>query len=108
MLHPPAETAMTIVISPTIAAKIAGDDHGNVTPAEVEECFNNHCGKYCHDNRPHHADAQGNPPVWFVAETNKQRLKLKIMFVRENGTNYLKSAYPATPKVIEIYERYAK
>lgn len=98
---------MDIVISPEIEAKIGQDDHGNVSRKEVLECFENHCGSYAYDKRPHHLDGDGNPSPWFVAETNKRR-KLKIMFVLERGKIFLKSAYPATEKVNELYARLTK
>ena len=99
---------MAIIISPAIAAKIAADDHGNVSEKEVLECFANHCGSYCYDRRPQHLDAQGTPAVWFVAETNRRGRILKIMFVREGQDMYLKSAYPATPYVQAIFQKHAK
>lgn len=95
---------MTVIISPKIAAKIAGDDHGNITAKEVEECFANHNGAYATDSRPEHLDQSGNPALWFVAETNRRK-RLKITFVLENGNVYLKSAYPATDKVTELFKR---
>ena len=97
---------MAIIISPDIETKIGSDDHGNVTSKEVFECFENHDGTYCDDKRPQHLDSNGNPSKWFVSETNHQRL-LKIMFVREHGNIYLKSAYPATPDVQRIFKKYA-
>lgn len=98
---------MALIIPPQILAKIGGDDHGNVTQKEVEECFANHCGGYCLDRRPQHLDSNGNPSPWFVAETNHRRI-LKITFVREHGNIYLKSAYPATDEVQRIFDKYAK
>lgn len=95
---------MAIIISPSIAAKIGRQDHGGVTEQEVRECFENHDGRLCWDSRPEHLDGKGQPSPWFVAETNKRRL-LKIMFVRDDGDLYLKSAYPATAVVHDIYER---
>lgn len=98
---------MNIVISKAIEAKIGADDHDNITPKEVFECFENHDGRYCFDSRPQHLDDAGQPVPWFVAETNHRRA-LKITFVSEHGNNYLKSAYPATDDVKRIYSKYAK
>jgi hypothetical protein len=98
---------MAIIIPPGIAQKIAKPDHGGITEAEVHECFDNHDGRLCWDSRPEHLDGQGRPSPWFVAETNHRRL-LKIMFVREGENIFLKSAYPATQKVHDIFERYGK
>ena len=98
---------MPIVISDNILAKIGGEDHGGLTRKDVEECFENHPGKICFDNRPEHADRNGKPPLWFVAENNHQR-KLKIMYVREGKTITVLSAYPATEKVQRIFEKYCQ
>jgi hypothetical protein len=98
---------MDIVISPEIEAKIGREDHGAVSAKDVRECFENHCGKYCYDNRPEHRDGSGNPSPWFVSETNHNRV-LKIMFVLEHGKIYLKSAYPATPKVQDLFRKHAR
>ena len=98
---------MEVVVSPEIEAKIGQEDHGCLTRKEVMECFENHCGLYCYDRRPQHLDGSGNPSPWFVAETNHKRV-LKIMFVLENGTVFLKSAYPANETVRRIYETHAK
>jgi hypothetical protein len=99
---------MPLIISDDIAAKIGRDDHGNVTVKEVYECFANHCGRYCLEQNPNHFIENGVPTPWFVAETNKKGRILKIMFVRDGADNYLKSAYPATERVQEIFKRHAK
>lgn len=99
---------MALIIPPGIAAKISADDHGNVTEKEVNECFANHCGGYCYDTRQQHLDGNGNPTPWFVAETNRGGRILKIMFVREGTDIYLKSAYPATSNVQQIFKKHAK
>ena len=70
---------MPLVISPQIEVKIGADDHGNVTAKEVQECFQNHGGGYCDEQRPEHQISDGLPSLWFVAETNNRRV-LKIMF----------------------------
>lgn len=97
---------MALIIPKAIEDKIAGDDHGNVTVKEVNECFENHCGGYALDTRSQHRDSNSQPAVWFVGETNRGRA-LKIMFVREHGNIYLKSAYPATEEVQRIYKKYS-
>ena len=98
---------MALIIPPEIAAKIAAGDHGAVSEKEVRECFANHCGGYCYDKRPQHLDGKGNPSPWFVAETNRGRT-LKIMFVREGADTFLKSAYPATVAVQQLFKRHVK
>jgi len=96
-----------LVISDNILAKIGGEDHGGLTRKDIEECFENHMGKYCLDNRPQHADRNGNPPRWFVSETNHQR-KIKIMYVRDGNTITLLSAYPATEEVERIFNKFCQ
>ena len=98
---------MALIVPPSIVAKIATKDHGCITENEVAECFDNHCGRYCLDHRPQHADSNGNPSVWFVASTNHGRC-LKIMFVRDGTDIFLASAYPATPEVQRIFSKFAK
>jgi hypothetical protein len=98
---------MALIIAPGILAKIGRDDHGNVTEKEVRECFSNHCGRYCYEQHPEHVDRKGNPTPWFVAETNQRRL-LKIMFVRDGNDVELRSAYPATQRVTDIFHKFAK
>ncbi|MNV70253.1 hypothetical protein D3C71_1632060 [compost metagenome] len=98
---------MAIKIAPGTLAKIGQPNHGSLTQREVEECFENHDGRLCWDSRPEHLDREGNPIPWFVAETNHRRL-LKIMFVRDGEDVELKSAYPATQQVHDIFERRSK
>lgn len=97
---------MALIIRPAILAKIAQEDHGCISEKEVRECFSNHCGRYCYDNRPQHLDRAGNPTPWFVAETNHRRM-LKMMFVKDGADMELKSAYPATEKVVAIFRKFA-
>ena len=101
------EAFMALIIPPAIEQKIGAPDHGSVSKKDVEECFANHCGGYCDDKRPQHLDADGKPSMWFVAATNHGRI-LKIMFVRQGADMYLKSAYPATQQVQDIFSRHAK
>jgi hypothetical protein len=98
---------MALVISLEIEAKIGRDDHGNVTRKEVEECLENHLGGYAIDKRPEHQTESGEPTFWFVAKTNHQR-ELKITFVWQHGNVYLKSAYPATEKVMKLFKGVGK
>lgn len=98
---------MGIYIAPAVLQKISQPDHGEVTEKEVQECFLNHCGLYCEDHRPEHLSLSGAPTLWFVSETNHGR-HLKVMFVIENGTSHVKSAYPATAEVERIFWKYAK
>lgn len=43
--------------------------------------------------------------LWFVAATNKNRV-LKIIYISDGKSIYLKSAYQASPDIIRIYEKY--
>lgn len=98
---------VAIIIPPTILTKIGSASHGTVTQKEVEECFSNFAGKYAIDKRPEHQTPSGSPTYWFVAETNHLR-RLKIMFVRDGQDIYLKSAYPATDKVADLFKKITK
>jgi hypothetical protein len=95
------------IISAEIEEKISRDDHGNISVKEVNECFSNHNGRYCTEHRAEHLPESGAPSLWFVAATNHGR-ELKVMFVFEDGKIFLKSAYPATTKVKEIFARHAR
>lgn len=95
---------MTVIIVPAIAAKIEQSDHGSLTRKEIEQCFENHCGGYCTDNREEH---RTDPPtLWFVGETN-QRRRLKIVFIQRGNDIVLKSAYPATQEIERIFHKYS-
>lgn len=97
---------MPLHIHPRIAAKIAGDEHGNVTLEDVEQCFENHGDGFCTDSRPHHAAHDGTlPTLWFVGVTNRNR-RLKIVFVRDGDDIYLKTAYLASAEIERIYRKY--
>lgn len=91
-----------LIISDKIRAKIAQEDHGGVTELEVRECFMNRCGRLCRDDREGH---QTDPPtLWFTSETHIGRL-LKIVYVEDDENIYLKSAYPATKGVQDMFDR---
>jgi len=94
---------VALIISKTILAKIGQPDHGSVTKKEVEQCFANHSGRYAYDRRTQHLDRKGKPTPWFVSQTNQGR-RLKIMFVRVGEDIKLRSAYPATSTVAQIFE----
>ncbi len=89
---------MTIVISPTICVKLLTKHQ--VTPEEIDQCFANRNGKYIEDVREEHAT---NPPtLWFIAETHWGR-KLKVVFVNENGNNYIRTAFEPSDATIQNY-----
>jgi hypothetical protein len=91
-----------LVISARIREKIGDLSHGAVVEREVRECFMNRCGRVCEDNR------EGNktdpPTQWFVAQTHVGRL-LKVVYVEDAEHIYLKSAYPATKVIQEMFDR---
>lgn len=89
---------MPIVISPAICAKLLSKHQ--VKPEEVEQCFANRNGEYIEEVRQEH---QTNPPTWwFIAETHYGR-KLKVVFVHDNGNNYIRSAFPPNEATIKNY-----
>lgn len=92
-----------LVISPEIIQKL--QQKHKVSRREIEQCFENRVGIYLEDPREEH---RTDPPTqWFVAPTNQNRI-LKVIFVFLNGNIYIKSAYDASHRVIEIYEKYGK
>jgi len=94
---------MRLIVSKSIEAKL-NDPTPGVSLREVQEAIANRAGKLLIDDRAEH---KTNPPTyWFVAETNKGRM-LKVMMVLDGNDAYLKSAYGATPTVIQIFERKA-
>ncbi|MBX9427905.1 ADP-ribosyl-(dinitrogen reductase) hydrolase [Ralstonia pseudosolanacearum] len=94
---------LNLVITPGIKQKL--EVKHNVSELEVQQCFLNLCGTYVTDDREEH---RTDPPtLWFVAETDRGRV-LKIVFVHADGNIMLKSAYEASPRVQEIYERRGK
>ena len=95
---------MALIIRPSIEKKIGSEDHGCITPKEIHECFENHCGRYALDPRPQHLDRSGNPTPWIVGCTNRGR-RLKVHFVQEGEDIEIKTAYPATDAVVALFER---
>lgn len=90
-----------LVISEKIRQKIGDSSHGSVTDREVRECFLNRCGRVvCDDREEHRTDPA---TVWFVAETHVGRL-LKIVYVEDEENIYLKTAYPATKTIQDIFD----
>lgn len=82
--------ALPLRISERIAAKLK--EKHKVSIREVEQCFENREGPLLEDDRSEH---KTEPPTqWFVASTNQGRL-LKVIFVRDDGEVYVKSAYDA-------------
>lgn len=89
-----------LITSPWAIEHIA--EHG-VIRREVEQCFENRCGKSLYDTREKN---RTDPPTeWFIAETNAGR-RLKIVYVPKDGKIFLKTAYDANPEEIRIYEKY--
>lgn len=94
-----------MLISARVRDKLKQADH-NVTEPEILECFANRDRSDLIDNRAWHVT---NPSTrWFVAETDRGR-QLKVCYIlHPDGIVEIKSAYPATAQVREIYEKYAK
>lgn len=91
---------MKLVISPTIAAKLAAKVPP-VTQEEIVQCFANRTMLYLVDPREQH---QSDPPTrWFIAQTDFGR-KLKIAFVPRGHEIYIRSAYDPSPATIAFYE----
>ncbi|NBW61185.1 MAG: ADP-ribosyl-(dinitrogen reductase) hydrolase [Methylophilaceae bacterium] len=94
---------MPIKISTKILTKLATKEPP-VSEKEIIECFNNRIGGLLQDTREQH---ETDPPTqWFVAETNHRR-KLKVIFVQDGETIFIKSAYDASPEIVNIYKKYA-
>lgn len=92
---------LPLVFSPAIRSKLQ-TKHG-VTEREVEQCFENLCGSFAIDDSPKH---RTDPPtMFFVAPTNRGR-HLKVVFVREHGNMYIKSAFDANATARAIYEKF--
>jgi uncharacterized DUF497 family protein len=89
---------MSVVISPKIRDKLQAKH--NVTLEEVEQCFCNRNGKCILDPREEHAS--NSPTLWFIAETYSGR-RLKVVFVNENGNNYIRTAFDPSEATIKNY-----
>src|SRR5438067_110597 len=96
------ESPMELLVSSTVLEKLRGK-HG-VTIAEVEQCFDNRLGQFLQDKRERHRTSP--PTQWFIAPTDKGRL-LKVVFIRTDGSNVLKSAFEPTEVEKTIYVRHA-
>ncbi len=93
---------MNLIIAPAILEKLAKKEPP-VTRREVEQCFENRDGGLLIDTRERH---KTDPPTqWFVAQTNCNRY-LKIVFIQENGSVYLKSAFDPNQDEMRIYLKY--
>jgi uncharacterized DUF497 family protein len=93
---------MKIIVSDAVLIKL--NHKHQVSIKEVEECFLNRAGGLLIDTREEHK----TQPVtlWFVAATNKNRM-LKVIYISDGESVYIKSAYQASPDIIRIYEKYA-
>jgi hypothetical protein len=88
--------------SPSVLEKLTKKH--NVSVGEVIECFANRRGKSLTDNR---LDHKTNPPTrWFVAETDMGR-KLKVVYMMDDNSFEVKTAYPANQQEIDIYTQVA-
>jgi uncharacterized DUF497 family protein len=93
---------MKIIVSDAVLIKL--NHKHQVSIKEVEECFLNRVGGLLFDTREEH---QTQPvTLWFVAPTNKNRM-LKVIYISEGETVYIKSVYQANADIIRIYEKFA-
>jgi hypothetical protein len=91
-----------LIISQKIREKIGDASHGSVTDREVRECFMVWDGRYCEDPREEHSTQSGLPTRWFIGESHIGRC-LKIMYVADDENVYLKTAYPATSEIQQMF-----
>jgi hypothetical protein len=77
-----------------------------ITEAHVMQCFANRAGKYLVDDREEHRTTPATK--WFVASTD-YGIVLKVCFVYDPLTKLIevKTAYPATKVIMDIYAKYA-
>ncbi|EHA1204515.1 MULTISPECIES: hypothetical protein [Vibrio] len=95
---------MCLVISTEVRKKLRTKH--DVIEQEIVECFANREAGFLKDIREQH---QSDPPtLWFVAETDYGR-KLKVVFIYFPDTNkfVIRTAYPANPTEISIYEKHS-
>jgi len=95
---------MALVISPKIRNKLL-QKHG-VSEEEIIQCFTSRERGFLVDSRENH---RTDPPThWFIAETDFGK-KLKVVFIqsRDNSDIYIKTAYLANEKEMEIYNNCA-
>ena len=92
---------LRLIITDAVQQKLT--DKHRVTRTEVVQCFANKKGRMLGDNREDH---QTDPPTrWFVADTDAGRA-LKVIFVRDGGMVFLKSAFEPNEEELRIYSKY--
>ena len=97
------EMALNLTISDAIIKKLLKKH--DVVREEVEECFTNRIKGLLEDSREEHKTMP--PTMWFIAETDQERL-LKIVFIElPNGTYEVKTAYEPNKDEVRIYDKYA-
>ena len=90
-------------VSQRIATKLNNKHH--VAVQEVWECFMNRTAGFLEDTRLAHKTEP--PTLWFIAETDSERL-LKVVFIeRDDGLYELKTAYEPNSNEVKLYEKYA-
>lgn len=94
---------LDLVFSKAVIKKLS--EKHDVTRAEVEECFLNRTHGLLEDTREEHKTIP--PTLWFIAETDQERV-LKIVFIElANETYEIKTAYEPNEIEVNIYEKYA-
>lgn len=92
-----------MIISNTVRLKLLRK-HGGITDAEITECFaNRDKGDLFDDRENHKTDPQSR---WFISETDRG-IKLKVVYIYDNGNVIIKTAYPPNTTEVKIYEKNA-
>ncbi|AWB56085.1 ADP-ribosyl-(dinitrogen reductase) hydrolase [Pasteurella multocida] len=90
---------MKLIISDKIVDKLKKKH--SVSINEIYECISNIDGKLIEDTAEEHKTIP--PSFWFISETNRGR-KLKVVIVPVGNILYLKTAFDAKSKHIQLYE----
>lgn len=94
---------MGIHVSKGVEKKL--HDKHSVTVKEVMECLVNRDRGSLRDEREDH---DTDPPTyWIIAETNHLR-ELKVVFIVDDGSVIVKTAFEPNPNEIRIYNKYAQ
>lgn len=75
-----------------------------VTDDEVFQCFANRTYGDLEDTRP--SNITDTPTLWFISNTDAGRL-LKIVYIDDGTTCWLKTAYEPNAEEVRIYGKYA-
>ncbi len=105
MLKEEIEPPLNFVFSKKVLEKLE-EKHCGITKTDVLECFDNSDGRALEDTREEHITVP--PTQWFISETNRgKRLKVCFVYVEEENTVYIKTAFEPNDTEIYIFEKYA-